>query len=97
MNSKQKVREQIIALAQRRQRPGSGSSLVALRERTARTRFPDLTPVLGPVPWAVVGAVATRLYMPERGTQKLDIVVGQRRSRRYGERCPKPGSSIKVS
>lgn len=38
-------------------------------------RVPNLTPVLGPIPWAVVGAVATRLYMPERATRDLDIAV----------------------
>jgi len=38
-------------------------------------QFPDLTPILKPIPWAVVGAVATRLYMPERVTRDLDIVV----------------------
>ena len=75
MNTKQHVRKQIIALAQRRQRPGSGSSLAALRERTARTRFPDLTPVLHSVEWAMIGAGATRLHMPERATHGLDIVV----------------------
>ena len=37
--------------------------------------FPDLTPVLTDLPWAVIGGVATRLYMPERATQDLDIVV----------------------
>ena len=37
--------------------------------------FPDLTSVLHPIPWAVVGAVAARMYMPERMTQDLDIVV----------------------
>jgi len=44
-------------------------------ERTARFRWPDLTEVLGSVPWAVAGAVATRLYMPERATADLDIVI----------------------
>ena len=39
-------------------------------------RVPNLTDVLSPLPWAVVGAVATRLYMPERATQDLDIAVG---------------------
>ena len=38
-------------------------------------RLPNLTPVLGPALWAVVGAVGTRLYMPERATQDLEIVV----------------------
>ncbi len=37
--------------------------------------FPDLHPVLDPLRWAVVGAVATRLYMPERVTLDLDIII----------------------
>ncbi len=37
--------------------------------------WPDLTPVLSPIRWAVVGAAATRLYMPERVTQGMDIAV----------------------
>jgi hypothetical protein len=39
------------------------------------THWPDLTPTLTGIPWAVVGAVATRAYMPERTTQDLDILV----------------------
>lgn len=38
-------------------------------------RWFDLTSILSPIPWAVVGAVATRHYMPERMTQDLDVVV----------------------
>jgi len=38
-------------------------------------RWPDLTDVLSPLPWAVVGAAATRLYMPERTTRDLDVMV----------------------
>lgn len=37
--------------------------------------WPAPTSVLSPIRWAVVGAVATRLYMPERMTQDLDIVI----------------------
>lgn len=37
--------------------------------------WPDLTEILGEIRWAVAGAVATRLYMPERATKDLDIVV----------------------
>lgn len=40
------------------------------------TQWPDLTPVLSPILWAVVGAAATRLYMPERFTRDLDIAIG---------------------
>ena len=38
-------------------------------------RFPVLTPTLGPVMRAAVGAAATRLYMPERTTNDLDILI----------------------
>lgn len=35
----------------------------------------DLAPILKPIPWAVVGAAATRLYMPERVTQDLNVAI----------------------
>lgn len=38
-------------------------------------QWPDLTEVLGDTTFAVVGAVATRLYAPERNTRDLDVVV----------------------
>jgi hypothetical protein len=38
-------------------------------------KFPDLTPILGPVSWATVGAAAARLYMPERTTHDLDVAI----------------------
>jgi len=69
------LRKDFIALAQRLQRPGSGSAPEFLRKRTAWMQFPDLTPILHPIPWTVVGAVATRLYMPERAIRDLDIAV----------------------
>ncbi len=69
------LRRGFIALAQRLQRPGSGSAPAFLKERTAWMRVPDLTSILEPIPWAVVGAVATRLYMPERTTRDLDAVI----------------------
>lgn len=72
---RRQLRKQLIALARRHQRPGSGTSLAILRGRTAHMQFQDLSPILKPILWAVVGAVATRLYMPERSTQDLDIAV----------------------
>ncbi|MBI4331960.1 MAG: hypothetical protein HY673_11825 [Chloroflexi bacterium] len=75
MLTRQEKRKRIIDLARRRQRPGSGSPIAFLKERTAVINYPDLSPVLGPIPWAVVGGVATRLYMPERVTQDLSIVI----------------------
>lgn len=38
-------------------------------------KFPDLAPILAPIPWATIGAAATRLYMPERTTKDLDIAI----------------------
>jgi hypothetical protein len=69
------TRRTLIDIAQRRQRPGSGSSTTFLRSRSAILRWPNLSDVLDPLPWAVVGAVATRAYMPERATQDLDVAV----------------------
>ena len=69
------TRRTIIDMARRRQRRGSGSSREFLMERTTMVQWPDLTPVLSPILWAVVGAAATRLYMPERFTRDLDIAV----------------------
>ena len=70
----QTTRKLFIRLAQKRQKPGTGSSRAFLRERTTRLVFPDLSDVLS-VPWATVGAAATRLYMPENVTQAFDILV----------------------
>jgi hypothetical protein len=65
----------IIDLCRRRQRPGTGSDLAALMEGGPRMEWPDLSQVLGGIPWAAIGAVATRHYMPERATQDLDVIV----------------------
>jgi hypothetical protein len=65
----------LIDICRRRIRPGTGSSLESLRRRTAMNPWPDLRPVLQGIPWVVIGAVATRAYMPERATKDLDILV----------------------
>src|SRR5574337_785900 len=68
-------RRLLLEMARGRAQPGTGSARVFLESRTAVARWPDLTPTLTGIPWAVVGAVATRAYMPERATQDLDILV----------------------
>ncbi len=62
-------------MALRRQRPGTGSGLDFLMQRTTTAQWPDLTSILTPIDWAVVGAAATRLYMPERMTKDFDIAI----------------------
>lgn|SRR6266545_4382442 len=68
-------RRTVIDIARRRQRPGAGTAGAVLSLRSVRMRWPDLTDVLGRLPWAVVGAAATRLYIPERSTHDLDVAV----------------------
>jgi hypothetical protein len=70
-------RKLFIRLGQKHRRPGLGSSREFLARRTADMLWPNLTEVLQSH-YAVVGGVATRLYMPERLTRDLDVVVAGR-------------------
>ena len=74
-NIPKQSRKILIKIAQRKRGTGTGSHFNFLRERTTQMMWPDLTSILSPIQWAVIGAVATRLYMPERMTQDLDIVI----------------------
>ena len=65
----------MIDLCRRRIRPGTGSGSEFLQRRTAMNPWPDLRPILEGIPWVIVGGVATRAYMPERGTKDLDVLV----------------------
>ena len=67
-------RRTLIDIALRRQRPGTGS-LIPISGEMPSMRWPDLAQALVGVPWAVTGAVAARLYMPERNTRDLDVLV----------------------
>jgi hypothetical protein len=72
-------------------KPGTGSSYEFLHRRTAMQPWPDLRPILSGLPWAVVGAVATRAYMPERATQDLDILAHQRNQKEVIKRLEAAG------
>ena len=72
MSAHQRV---LVEMARRRARPGSGSSIDFLRRRTADLEWPRVDLVLSPVSCAVIGAVATRMYMPERRTADLDVAI----------------------
>jgi len=76
----------IIEIAQRHQRAGSGSAPAFLAQRTIQMAWTNLTPILSPIHWAVVGAAATRLYMPERTTQDLDIAVSAQEAKAVREK-----------
>lgn len=53
--------------------------------------WPDLRPILKGIPWAIVGGVATRAYMPERMTKDLDILVHQSDSEAVVKRLEQAG------
>lgn len=64
-----------IQLAIKRCRPGSGSSLEFLKTRTWNHPVANLTKIIQKTRFVVVGGIATRLYMPERMTDDLNILV----------------------
>ncbi len=70
----------MIDMILRRGRPGTGSSHEFMRRRTAINPWPDLRPILHGIDWAIIGAVATRAYMPERMTKDLDILIHESNS-----------------
>jgi hypothetical protein len=51
----------------------------------------DLTPILSPMHWTIVGAAATRLYMPERVTQDLDVAIRAEDASRAREKLADAG------
>ncbi len=75
MHTRPSARKTIIEIARRHQRCGARSALAFVAERTTQIIWIDLSPTLSPIRWAVVGAAATRLYMPERSTRDLDVAV----------------------
>ena len=68
-------RRVLLDMSLRRVRPGTGSSHEFMLRRTAMIDWPDLRKVLQGIDWVIVGGVATRAYMPERGTKDLDILT----------------------
>jgi hypothetical protein len=69
-----KTRQKFIAISLRRVKPGSGSTHEFLKTRTWKRKMTDLRDLINK-PYAIVGGVATRLYMPERMTDDLDILI----------------------
>jgi len=68
-------RKQFINLVIKYVKKGSGSSLEFLNNRTWTYAVTNLNNIIKQAPFVIVGGVATRLYMPERMTLDLDILV----------------------
>jgi hypothetical protein len=83
IEQRREYRHRLLEMAQRRAKPGSGSSRATLLSRDWRDPGVDLRQLS--VPYVIVGAVATSLYMPRRETRDLDILVGLEDSDRASE------------
>ncbi len=68
-------RKHFISLVVKYAKPGSGSSIQFLNQRTWTYPVANLLQIIKQAPFAIVGGVATRLYMPERMTLDVDILV----------------------
>lgn len=84
-------RKVYIEIALRRCRPGRGSSLAFLRSRTWSHPVSDLRTIIQ-TPFVIVGGIATRLYMPERMTDDLDILIVAEHSKRIYAELEQAGS-----
>lgn len=87
-------RRLLLDMALRRVRPGTGSSHEFMLRRTAMIEWPDLRNVLQGIEWVIVGGVATRAYMPERGTKDLDILVRRADEETILDRLIKAGYKV---
>lgn len=68
-------RKQFINLVMKYVSKGSGSSLEFLNSRSWTYAVTNLNDIIKQAAFVIVGGVATRLYMPERMTLDLDILV----------------------
>jgi hypothetical protein len=68
------TRRKFIEITKRRIKPGSGSTTTFLRTHTWTQSVTNLSNLIT-VPYVIVGGVATRLYMPERMTLDLAILI----------------------
>jgi len=68
------TRTKFIEITKRRIKPGSGSNVAFLTNRTWTSVVTNLSDLIT-VPYVIVGGVATRLYMPERMTLDLAILI----------------------
>jgi hypothetical protein len=68
-------RKQFINLVMKYAKKGAGSSIEFLNSRSWTYAVTNLNDIIKQAKFVIVGGVATRLYMPERMTLDLDILV----------------------
>jgi len=70
------ARRKMIEIARRRRSRGAGSDLQLLMSAPRSPLAVNLTQLFTGISYVVIGGVATRLYMPERFTKDIDVLVG---------------------
>jgi hypothetical protein len=68
-------RKNFISLVTKYAKPGAGSSIKFLNQRTWTYPVSNISQIITQADFVIVGGVATRLYMPERMTLDLDILI----------------------
>jgi len=68
-------RRELLEMAKRRGKRGTGSDASMLREARSRYGVKDLLPELSGVAFVIVGGLATARHMPERMTLDTDILI----------------------
>ena len=66
---------EIIHMATRRVREGSGSYRPSTANAAWLQSIPDLKTLFSHIPFVIIGGLATRLYMPERMTFDVDVLI----------------------
>jgi hypothetical protein len=84
----------MIEMCLRRIQPGSYSSPEFFQRRTTLHTWPHLDDIFGDIPWLVTGGVATRLYMPERSTNDIDVLIRRSDCPRAWQRFRDAGFSV---
>jgi len=68
-------RKLFIELAKKRVKPGSGSSIDFLKSRTWNYPTVNIHHFIKLTPFVLIGGVATRMYMAERKSTGIDILI----------------------
>jgi hypothetical protein len=84
----------LIEMCLRRIQPGAYTSPEFFQQRTTVHTWPDLHHIFGDIPWLVTGGVATRLYMPERSTNDIDVIIRRSDCQKAWSRFREAGFSV---
>lgn len=74
----ERLARRFLRLALSRASRGGGSPAEFHERRTSVQPIPDISGILDPLRWALIGGIALRAYAPERMTLDVDIVIHER-------------------